>query len=84
MGYVYLQKTQSAEETVKGKKAFERYAAQRGVTIKGYHADNGIFRVHKWVDDCNEKHQQLTFAGVNAHHTNGLAERRIKELQALT
>jgi hypothetical protein len=27
--------------------------------------------------------QQLTFAGVNAHHTNGLAERRIRSLQDL-
>ena len=28
--------------------------------------------------------QRLTFSGVNAHHTNGLAERRIRSLQDLT
>jgi hypothetical protein len=43
MGYVYLKKSADADETVKGKAAFEAYAAARGVTIRAYHADNGIF-----------------------------------------
>ena len=46
LGYVYLQKTASAEETLLAKYAFERYAADRGVTIRAYHADNGVFRAH--------------------------------------
>ena len=32
-GYVHLQKTSSAEETIEGKKAFETYARRHGVTI---------------------------------------------------
>jgi hypothetical protein len=28
--------------------------------------------------------QRMTYAGVNAHHQNGVAERRIRELQELT
>ena len=52
--------------------------------MTAYHADNGIFRANKWVDECRRHQQTLTFAGVNAHHSNGLAERRIRSLQDLT
>ena len=84
LGYTYLQTSADAEETIKAKKAFEEYALQRGVRIKAYHADNGIFRANKWVESCRENRQPLTFAGVNAHHQNGLAERRIRSLQEMT
>jgi len=84
LSYVYLQKTADADETIAGKKAFEAYASQFGVKVSAYHADNGIFRANKWVDECRANRQTLTFAGVNAHHSNGLAERRIRSLQDLT
>ena len=80
-GYVHLQKSADAEETVQGKAIFESHMASMGVKIRGYHADNGIFRAHKWVNSCRLMQQTLTFAGVNAHHQNGYAERRIRELQ---
>ena len=80
-GYVFLQKTATAEETLKGKKAFEQHAHSMGITIRGYHADNGIFRANAWMNNCNQLDQAMTFAGDNAHHQNGIAERRIKELQ---
>ena len=83
LSYVYLQKTATAEETLQGKEAFELYARERGVTIQAYHADNGIFKAYKWVMACRGKGQSLTFAGVNAHHQNGIAERRIRILQEL-
>ena len=83
LGYVYLQKTATADETLVAKDAFERYAKDNGVTVKAYHADNGIFKAHAWVNNCTQKQQRLTFAGVNAHHQNGIAERRIRELQEL-
>ena len=75
MGFVYLQKTCSAEETIEAKRAFEQYAENRGVRVQAYHADNGIFKANKWVEECRERKQDLTFAGVNAHHQNGVAER---------
>ena len=84
LGYTYLQTSADADETIKAKRAFEEYALQRGVQIKAYHADNGIFRANKWVKACNENNQTLTFAGVNAHHQNGIAERRIRSLQEMT
>jgi len=83
LGYVYLQQTTNAEETIKGKRAFEAYAKQHGVKVKSYHADNGTFRSNKWVDECKRCEQGLSFAGVNAHHSNGHAERRIRSLQDL-
>jgi transposase InsO family protein len=81
LGFVYLKKGTTADETLEGKIAFEQYAKDRGVTIQTYHADDGIFRAHKWVEACKNKGQSLTFAGVNTHHQNGMAERRIRTLQ---
>jgi hypothetical protein len=72
------------EETLEAKAAFQQYASDKHITIKAYHADNGIFRANKWQIACKNERQQLTFAGVNAHHTNGLAEKRIRDLQDLT
>ena len=42
-GYVVMQETATAEETILGKESFERKAAENGVRIKAYHADNGTF-----------------------------------------
>ena len=81
LGYIYLQKTASAEETIKGKIAFELHAREQGVKVSAYHADNGIFRAKAWINHCNLRDQAMTFAGVNAHHQNGIAERRIREVQ---
>lgn len=80
-GYVHIQKTASAEETIEAKNCFERHMLSMGINIKSYHADNGIFRAHKWIQACREKQQEISFVGVNAHHQNGHAERRIRELQ---
>jgi hypothetical protein len=74
-GYVYLQKSISEEE------AFERHCLTMEVHVQHYHADNGIFAANAWRRSCQVNRQGLTFAGVNAHHQNGIAERRIKELQ---
>ena len=84
MGFVDLQKTCSAEETIEAKRAFEKYAANGGVTVQAYHAETGIFKAKKWIEECQHQKQNLTFAGVNAHHQNSIAERRICELQKTT
>jgi len=83
LGYIHLQSSADAKETLVGKTLFEKYALDSGVTIKRYHADNGIFKAHAWVEDCRNKGQGLTFAGVNAHHQNGVAEKRIRDIQEL-
>jgi hypothetical protein len=51
---------------------------------EGYHADNGVFRANAWVNNCNKLDQSMTFAGVNAHYQNVIAEHCVRELQDMT
>ena len=83
-GYVHLQKTQSGNETLDAKRAFERLCERNGVRVMHYHADNGVFRSKVWMDDCQSKGQGMSFAGVDAHHQNGRAEAKIRRLQEMT
>jgi hypothetical protein len=71
----------TSEETVKGKIAFERYAKMHGVHIKHYHADNGRFKDKLFMKSIDECGQTISFTGVGAHHQNGIAEKRIGDLQ---
>ena len=82
--FVYLQKRLTSEETVMAKHAFERSADQRGVKITHYHADNGRFVDNAFITDCKAQRQGLSYCGVNAHFQNGIAERRIRDLQEQT
>jgi hypothetical protein len=83
LSYVYLQQTTSAKETLEEKNAFELYAKTFGMTITHYHADNGRFAENLWRTDVIKKGQHLTFCGVNAHHQNGRAEKKIRDSQDL-
>ena len=80
-GFIHLQKSASEEETLAGKQAFEQHCNRFNVNVKAYHADNGIFAANAWKQSCADKGQALTFAGVGAHHQNGIAENRIRQLQ---
>jgi hypothetical protein len=80
-GFIHLQKSVSEEETLVGKQAFENHCKRYNIEIQAYHADNDIFAANAWKQSCLEKGQPLTFAGVGAHHQNGIAERRIRLLQ---
>ena len=82
--FVYLQKSLTSEETVMAKHAFESSAEQRGVKIIHYHADNGHFADNAIIADCKAQRQGLSYCGVNAHFQNGIAERRIRDLQEQT
>ena len=82
--FVYLQRHLTSEETVQAKHAFEWSAKQRGVKILHYHADNGRFDDNAFINDCRTRGQGLSYCGVNAHFQNGIAERRIQDLQEQT
>jgi hypothetical protein len=71
----------TSEETLKSKLAFEKYALSHGVHIKHYHADNGRFKDTLFTRDIEEKGQTISYCGVGAHHQNGIAEKRIGDLQ---
>ena len=80
LSYVHLQETQSSQDTLAAKHAFEAYARDRGVRIQHYHADNGRFVDNAWQDSINQAGQTMTLCGVNAHHQNGVVEKRIRDL----
>ena len=71
------------EETLEAKKEFESYAASHNVQILHYHEDNGIFRANDRIKDfqSDPDPQGMSFSGVDAHHTNGITERRIRDVQ---
>jgi hypothetical protein len=81
LSYVYHQTSMTSEETLKSKLAFEKFAASHGVNIKHYHADNGRFKDKLLSKNIEEKGQTISFCGVGAHHQNGIAEKRIGDLQ---
>ena len=74
----------NAEETVEAKLAFERIASSHGVTIQGYHADNGLFDTKVFKAACSKAKQSLSFCSPYAHHQNGKAEAHIKDLSTGT
>jgi hypothetical protein len=78
--YIHLMTKLDADSTVEAKLAFERLSASHGVAIKHYHADNGLFDTKTFRAAVLRSQQSLTFCGVNAHHQNGRAESRIKDV----
>ena len=81
--YVHILKYKTADEVVEANEDFEAYGESRGVDTKQYHAENILFRSAICMNQCSDIHQGLTFSGVNFHHQNGIAERRIRSLQDL-
>ncbi|KAI2504139.1 hypothetical protein MHU86_10339 [Fragilaria crotonensis] len=76
-----MQTSTNANETLAAEHAFEFHAASFGVKICHYHGDNGRFSEKVFKSDCERQGQRLSFCGVNAHFQNGIAERRIRDLQ---
>ena len=81
LDYIHVHEENTAEEILQAKQAFEKFSNSCGVRIKHYHCDNGRFAETGFKDACTAMHQTVSFCGVNAHHQNGIAERRIRDLQ---
>ena len=81
LAYLHMQESTGAVETLAAKHAFELFARWHNVTIHQYHGDNGRFADNIFRADCAQKGQTLSFCGVNAHFQNGIAERKIRDLQ---
>ena len=79
--FVYAHERITAADTVQAKLAFEAYAKSLGVIIRHYHADNGRFADKEFVLSVKEKQQTISYCGVNAHWQNGIAEKKIRDLQ---
>ena len=52
--------------------------------ILHYHADNGRFADNGFIKNCQLKNQCLTYCSVNAHFQNGIAKKKIQDLQETT
>ena len=70
----------NATTTVEAKDAFERLMHSHDAKVKHYHADNSLFDTKHFKDSISIAKQTLSFCGVNAHHQNGKAENRIKDI----
>jgi hypothetical protein len=80
LDYVHVHRGNTGAEVLEAKVAFERFAAHHGVKILHYHADNGRFAEPTFQQAVKDAGQHITYCGVNAHHQNGRAERRIRTL----
>lgn len=81
LDYVHLHEHNTGAAILEAKLAFERFSHSHGVTVRHYHCDNGRFAESSFRDSCLASNQTVSFCGVNAHHQNGIAERRIKDLR---
>ena len=82
--FVHLQRSLTSDDTVRAKRAFERFCESHGVKVLHYHADNGRFADALFLQDVADQRQEITYCGVNAHFQNGVAEKRIRDLQDMT
>ena len=78
--YIHMHYHLMTDETIDAKHTFERLAEQHGVRILHYHCDNGRFADKASVDYVQTARQTITFCRVGAHHQNGVAERRIRDI----
>ena len=52
-GFIRLQLTTSAEETLQGKSDFKRDATNAGMRIGAYQAYSRVFKAKPWIANCN-------------------------------
>ena len=78
--YVHLMTEMTVVSTVAANEAVERLSASHNVRIRHYHCDNGLFDSKAFKASIVLAHQTISFCGVNAHHQNGKAERRIGDV----
>jgi hypothetical protein len=79
--YIFHHTALNSIQTVHAKQSFETEARRYGNMIKHYHADNGLFHTKHFLQDLECNSQTISLAGVGAHHQNGIAEKRIGDLQ---
>ena len=85
-GYVYVvnQVHLDTRETLKAKQEFEDHLRDVGVIVSEYLSDNGsIFTSQEYTHHLNTFAQVNSFAGVGAHHHNGIAERSIQTIMSI-
>ena len=85
-GYIFVapQVNLNTHETLKAKDSFERHCRDFGVIVAEYLSDNGsVFTSKSYVEHLEKFQQVSRFAGVGAHHMNGIAERSIQTVMSV-
>jgi hypothetical protein len=70
--YPSFQDSKTASEACHSKCDYEKSAQRYQVTVKSYHAYNGVFHSETFQKASDNKNQQLNFSGVNGQWKNGL------------
>jgi hypothetical protein len=85
-GYVHIehQVSLNSHETMMAKSKFENQLREVGVIVQTYRSDNGAaFSSREYTEHLSAFKQVTSFAGVGAHHHNGVAERAIQTIMAM-
>ena len=79
-GFIFLHNQISLRigKTLQGKHEHEKFAAQCGIKLKSFHANNHPFGTLKFINDLELQDQSIMFRGVRAHHQNGITEHAFK------
>jgi len=79
-GYILVEHQISlhAPDTIISKRNFERIMYDKGVLIKMYQLDNGVFLSSEFENVIKRENQTITYSSVGASHQNGVAERAIR------
>ena len=84
-GYIFIehQVHLNTQETLEAKKACENHFRDFGVVVSEYLSDNGsVFTSKQYTEHLLMFGQVNSFAGVGAHHHNGIAERSIQTIMS--
>ena len=82
--HVEHQVAMTTHETLKSKTDFEAAARDSGVIIQAYTSDNGsAFSSTDFNKELSTFKQIIRFAGIGAHHHNGVAERNIQSIMCM-
>ena len=79
--YIYPQISTSLKNTLRAKQAFEAFGRPNNVPrIHHYHCDNERFCDNAFIQEFIANGGTISFCGVSAHHQNGIAEKRIRDV----
>jgi hypothetical protein len=83
VGYVHLQTSLDAAQTISSKCMVERKMLKYGRIIVAYRADNGIFADNDFKAEVLANHQAISYCGIGVHHQNGIAVKHIGNLSQI-
>ena len=85
-GYIYVkhQVLMNTHETIDSKESFESHCRDFGIVVSQYLSDNGsAFTSQSYKAHLQTFAQISNYAGVGAHHHNGVAERSIQTVMSI-